>query len=392
MIAFIIYDINVCGGTHKQLLKLIEYTERQGQDFIIITKKLDLDRTYEGFRRYKDKIFVLDYFNYPDILNHRLVRRLIPVYYWWKLHIKLRNILKKCDIINIHDNGCEDLYPLMVNKKVFWQINDLPSCFREGVSANREDTQQDFEARSRLKEQTQHFKAISVNVGKNAERVKRSFGREAYVFYCGVEPVGILRDIEQTYLRFEKKEINLLSSGVFFKYRNYETQVIVVRELKKRGYDVSLHIIGDTSRDREYAKEIQDLIDKEGIHNNVTIEGQIDDKRFKQLHENSDIFMFINVDQSWGLAVFEAMSCGLPVIVSNSVGATEILNDNQDSIFVDPKDVDMIVAKIEQLINDRSRYSQISHNASEFHKQWTWDKAYCSKMYNLMMDRLGDII
>lgn len=382
-IAFLIYDINVCGGTHKQLLKLIEYTERQGTDFIIITKKLDFDKTYAGFSKYANRIKVYNYYDFPDIFRHRIIRRLIPAYNRWKLH----KMLKGYGIVNIHDNGFEDEYPFLKGKKVYWQINDLPGVFHVGVAASAQDSGWAQYMRNYILKYTREFKEITVNVSKNAERVKECLGRDSHVFYCGVEAVGIKRNIDESIRRFKKRQVNLLSSGVFFPYRNYETQIKVVKMLVEKGYDVKLNIIGDTSRGGEYPQKIQTLIDLNNLHDRITIEGQVDNERFAFLHQKADMFLFINIDQSWGLAVFEAMSCGLPVLVSKSVGATEILNDKENSIFVDPKDDYMISDEIERLINDEEYYRYISNKASKFHKNWTWDKAYCSRMYALMMNR-----
>ena len=295
-------------------------------------------------------------------------------------------MLKGCDIVNIHDNGFEDIYPMLKKKKVYWQINDLHPSFHVGASSLSIEDERSAEMREYIKRETNDFAAITVNVSKNAERVKKYLNRQSYVFYCGVEPIQINCDRNVTFARFENKQINILTSGVFLGYRNYETQVSVVKELVNRGYDVKLHIIGDTSRNPKYVNYIQQLIDSSNLYTRITIEGQVDNERFKYLHENADMFMFINVDQSWGLAVFEAMSCGLPVLVSKSVGATEILEDGKNAIFVEPKDKDAIVIEIEKLVNDKCLYKKISDNASKFHEDWTWDKAYCSKMYNLMIN------
>ena len=126
------------------------------------------------------------------------------------------------------------------------------------------------------------------------------------------------------------------------------------------------------------------MIDERNLSKHITICGQVDEDEFRRLHTDSDIFIFINLDQSWGLAVFEAMSCGLPVVVSNSVGATEILTNSKNAIFVDPKDSDAIEATIQQLMGDESYYRRISDNAGRFHTQYTWDNAYCSKMLDLI--------
>ena len=380
-IIFVIYDIDVCGGTHKQLLKLLEYTERQGRDFIIITKKLDLDKTYDGFRKYSNKIKVYDYDDFPNIFRHRLIHRLIPVYNRWKL----RQMIKGCDIVNIHDNNFEEIYPFLKGKKVYWQINDLHGAFHVGVNVNSQDSKWAQDMRNHIIKYTKEFKEVIVNVTKNAELVKKCLGRDSHVFYCGVEAVGIKRDIDESLRRFKKRQVNLLSSGVFFPYRNYETQIKAVKILVDKGYDVRLNIIGDTSRGGDYPQKIQTLIELNNLQDRVIIEGQVDNARFTSLHQKADMFLFINVDQSWGLAVFEAMSCGLPVLVSNSVGATEILDDRENSIFVDPKDEYLISNEIEKLMQNEEHYRYISNKALKFHESWTWDKAYCSKMYNLMM-------
>lgn len=376
-IAFLINDINVCGGTHKQFLKLLEYTERQGQDFIIITKVLDLDKTYPGFKRFKDKIIVIDA---PSVLKHRYVCRLIKYY----IKYKYRQLLKDVNIVNIHDGGFELDLACFEGKKVYWQVNDLPYAFHVGVAKNTEDNPWTRKFREITLNGLKNVTDLSVNVSKNAERVKECFGRDAHVFYCGVEPLEVIRDINVTLKRFQQKKINLLSSGVFFPYRNYETQVAVVKALIQKGYQVELHIIG-ALLDKEYAEKIHRMIHANHLEENIIIEGQVDDAKFRELHKNADIFLFINIDQSWGLAVFEAMSCGLPVIVSESVGAIEILSDNVDSIFVDPKDAKQISEKIISLASNEEYYRKVSDRASVFHNDWTWDKAYCSKMYNLMM-------
>ena len=60
------------------------------------------------------------------------------------------------------------------------------------------------------------------------------------------------------------------------------------------------------------------LFRTKNLKKSVTIWGEVDENTYLKLFDKADIFTFGNIDQSWGLAVFEAMSCGLPTIVSNS--------------------------------------------------------------------------
>ena len=57
-----------------------------------------------------------------------------------------------------------------------------------------------------------------------------------------------------------KHQVKLLSTGVFFSYRNYETLVLVVDYLRSKGYKVKLDIIGSTDKDKDYANKILALI------------------------------------------------------------------------------------------------------------------------------------
>lgn len=376
MIAYIINELDIRGGTHKQFLKLLEYTERQNEEFFIITTNVDFDKTYPGFRKYGDRIRILE-----KVHCSNPITKLLSVYRNSK---KLKNLLKGADVVNIHDCGFELYNKAFKDIPTVWQINDLPHIFRVGVAKNRADSLKDKITRKLILRSIGNIDRITVNVSKNADRVKDVFHRDADVLYCGIEPLPFQINIIDTFARFREKKLNLLSSGVWFPYRNYETQVKVVKALVDKGYDVKLDIIGSTNNSPGYLKYIESLIREENLMDRITIHGMVNEDKFAELHRNADIFLFINVDQSWGLAVFEAMSCGIPVIVSNSVGATEILHDGVDSIFVNPLSPGEIVDRIIQLTANEGLYKEISSRSSDFYHAYTWDKAYSAPMFNLL--------
>lgn len=380
MIAFLIKELNIRGGTHKQFLKLLEFTESKGEEFYIITKDVDLNKTYPGFIKYKDKIKIFE-------AEKRTNKNPLSLFFLHKRNSKkLAQLLRNADVVNIHDPGFETYFDSFKNIPTVWQVNDLPPSFRVGVSAKNNDSLKNWIKRNYYLRLMKYIDKFTVNVTKNATRIKEKFSRDAEVLYCGIEPIGISHKKEASFEHFKYKHINLLSSGVWFPYRNYETQVEAVKILVDKGYDVTLNIIGSTKYSPEYMSQIENLINKYGLSDRITICGMVDEDRFKQLHEEADIFMFINVDQSWGLAVFEAMSCGIPVIVSESVGATEILHDGVDSVFVNPLSPKEVVNKILMLAADEKLYSDISSNASVFHKGYTWDNAYSSKIFDILME------
>lgn len=378
MIAFLIGDLSVRGGTHKQFLKLLEYTEAQGEPFFVVTFEYLPEKTYPGFSRYADRIRVV-----PLRHGGGLISKLTNK---WAMLKQLRQAVHDADIINIHDLGFEQLLWAFRGKRVVWQINDLPYCFKVGVSKTKATWKDRLLCHLIRTTANKYVDAISVNVTKNAERIAACFGRKAEVFYCGIEPIGLARDSVATEERRQRRAINLLSSGVFMPYRNYETQVEVVEQLVALGIDTRLNIIGSTALCPEYVEQVRALIATKHLEERITICGMVDEADFVRLHTEADVFLFINIDQSWGLAVFEAMSCGMPVLVSNSVGATEILQDGEHAIFVEPTQADGISREIIRLLDDKAHYDGISDKAKHFHHRYTWEEAYCAPMLRLVKE------
>jgi len=380
MIAFLIQSLDVRGGTHKQFLKLLDYVAAQNEDFCVITKHVDWEKTYPEFRKYSSRIRILEEVTARS--RGVLARCKSTIMTRRRLKVLLRDV----DVANIHDCGYECLLPAFKGIHTVWQINDLDPAFRVGVFSRVKDSYSKLAIRSIILHGLRYVDGITVNVTKNAERVKKCMHRDAKVLYCGVEPVGLRHDMAVSFGRFDKRKVNLLSSGVWFPYRNYESQVEAVKLLVERGYDVRLSIIGATNLAPGYVQKIERMIAGYGLNDRIEICGMVDEKRFRELHEQADMFLFVNVDQSWGLAVFEAMSCGLPVIVSESVGATEILHDGVDTLFVNPKSPEAIAVKIEALMTDRELYTRISATAAQFHHRYTWDKAYSAPMLGLLKE------
>ena len=73
----------------------------------------------------------------------------------------------------------------------------------------------------------------------------------------------------------------------------------------------------------------------------------------------------------------------LPVIVSESVGAIELLHNDVDSIIVDPENVEEVSDVVLKLMNDKDYYNKISQNACNAVKEFTWDKLYSERALDL---------
>lgn len=368
-VSLLINELNIRGGTHKQFLRLCEYLQSENIDFEIIAKYYDQELTYPEFSNFK-----INYL-YSE-------KKEISFFEKLNLYINLyKKISKDSTIINIHDNGFLPLVPFLklINKKIIWQINDLPSYFLKGNSKASNDSFRNKIKRFFAKFTAKYFvNKITVNVTKNKERVFNNLGSESEVFYCGVD---VLKKFK-IHSHVKKSTINLLTTGVFFPYRNYETGIKVVKQLRDDNFDCRLDIIGDTTWNKEYADKVTSMIKTYDLEDSITVHGQVNESKFKSLFDNSDIFLFLNLDQSWGLVVFEAMSVGFPTIVSKSVGAVELLS-KEEAIIIDPLDIDAISKKIITITEDETIYNTYSKKALQHVSEMSWDNMYSKKVLNL---------
>ena len=370
-------ELNIRGGTHKQVLKLCEYLSKENE-IIIYTRIYEKEKTYPEFQKFN--IVTSDI---KSTKTRGKMRKYIDKIKDNKIENKIFiDLVSKVDIINIHDCGLARLIKIAkkMNKKVVLQINDMPRYFLEGNAKGQKDNLKNKIKRLIFKKQVKEVDEITVNVTKNKEIVKKCLKREAIVLYCGVDTNKRLDRHKKIH---NNNKLNLFSSGVFFPYRNYETLVKVINKFVKNNTEIHLDIMGATDWDKEYANSIKKMIIDMKLDKYITIWGQVDDEKYVELHNNADIFLFININQSWGLAVFEAMSCGLPVIVSESVGAIELLKNKENSIIVNPQNIDEIYNEIIKLKDNQEYYKKISDNAFEIVKDFTWDQLYSSKMFEL---------
>ena len=85
---------------------------------------------------------------------------------------------------------------------------------------------------------------------------------------------------------------------------------------------------------------------------------RISDKRIKiipsvlpnkliELYQAADVFVQPSIDEGFGMTVFEALSFGLPVVVTENVGANDLLN-SQVSITVSIRDPEALAKAIER--------------------------------------------
>ncbi len=132
--------------------------------------------------------------------------------------------------------------------------------------------------------------------------------------------------------------------------------------------DVQLRIVGKGNMLAELSVEY-------ASRKNIVFAGaKYGDVLIREYHDASALILPSSYE-SWGLVVNEAMAAGLPVIVSDQVGAAHDLVEGCDTGFVFPyRDADKLAEQMKILVEDKNLYVRFSKNAAAYMKNvWNYD-------------------
>lgn len=163
--------------------------------------------------------------------------------------------------------------------------------------------------------------------------------------YNGYSPIknNNIVKINSTKIQIDKKII--LSVGHFEKRKNFQNLIKAYNsnDFLKENYE--LIIIGN---DNGYKSQLDKLISKLKIKNNVKLLLNISDELLNFYYQNSCLFVFPSSYEGFGIPIIEAMYYELPIVASN-IDVIKEISDNSLLYFEYNNHLD-ISAKIETLL------------------------------------------
>lgn len=122
--------------------------------------------------------------------------------------------------------------------------------------------------------------------------------------------------------------------------------------------------------DGELAEWIRDYATRNGFIDNVTVHGRVDHDDIHRYYDDNDVFILHSKEtDTWeeyfGVVYAEAMSCGLPVVGSQSGAVPWVVRDGKDGILPPEGDVDALSSAILELARDPEKRRTMGRNGRE---------------------------
>ena len=220
--------------------------------------------------------------------------------------------------------------------------------------------------------------------------------RASYTVHNGIDIDHVERvssTIDRGYKRrelgFSPEDIVIVSVARFVEWKGHQLLIEAFASVFEEIPRARLLLIGDGPLYTPLSARVVEL----GLQNRIHLPGARSD--IYEILASLDIFSLdfvypVGLDaEAIGVAGFEAMAFGLPVIVGDYIGARTYIGNNERGVIVEPRDQEALAQAIVNLVKDPDRCRRLGEAAKIFAKrELNWNsliKIY-ERIYTLMVN------
>ncbi|WP_144864289.1 glycosyltransferase [Hyella patelloides] len=141
--------------------------------------------------------------------------------------------------------------------------------------------------------------------------------------------------------------------------------------LKTQGYKFSLLVVGDG----EQRTELETYCREHGLEDCVYWMGFVAYEKLSAYFERADVFVLPTFEDTWGVAVLEAMLFGKPVFCSQGAGTAELIVDGENGYVFEPMQTQQLAELMAKAIANPEQFSLMGEKSRQTMAQYTPEAA-----------------
>ncbi len=165
----------------------------------------------------------------------------------------------------------------------------------------------------------------------------------------------------------------LLYVGSAYPHKNLENLILAFDLLRKENFGYQLVLVGELDY---FYKRLMSSIKYQVLsikyHSDIIFTDFIPDSDLSQLYQNASMSVFPSFSEGFGLPPTEAMSFGVPVVVSDIPVFREILGEAV--LFFNPKNQKDIASKIKKVLEDEKIKNNLIEKGFSQIQKYSWQK------------------
>lgn len=193
----------------------------------------------------------------------------------------------------------------------------------------------------------------------------------------------VIRNKKRESLRISNDSALIVSVGELNKNKNHQIVIKALALLKKRKFDYI--ICGEGEELNQLKKLVNDL----ELNDNIHFVGFRSD--VLEILQVSDIFIFPSYREGLPRSLMEAMSVGLPAIVSNIRGNIDLIDNNKGGFIFNETNEIELANKIMKLLDNKNLINQFGHYNLEKIKKFSLENVLIElKQLYRLLSRVSD--
>jgi glycosyltransferase involved in cell wall biosynthesis len=163
--------------------------------------------------------------------------------------------------------------------------------------------------------------------------------------------------------------IRIVQVGRYTPEKGTEYSKAALNHILKKYDNVSVSFLGTCCESELVLKDFD-----ESLHHQIDVVARYTHEELPKLLMGCDIKLFPTLSEGFGLALLEAMACGLAPVTTLTPGPREIVTDGYDGILIPLRDSRAIEDSLEKLIEDRICLMNLRKNAYATAQKYSWSE------------------
>lgn len=154
---------------------------------------------------------------------------------------------------------------------------------------------------------------------------------------------------------------NIVSVNRLVPIKNIPMQIEAIARLNHEFPQIMLHILGDGPLHAELKEEIE----KRGLSTHVLLHGYKSGAALSAYLTEGDCYVLTSDFEGYGMAVIEAATAGLPIVMTDVGCAGEVIKDGESGLVVPVEDADAFTQALRSVIADRALRERLRSGAQK---------------------------
>ncbi len=352
----------VRGGPSESIIDLVDSLNKSGQETELLTTFSD-DPNFVpvDYSRIKEKVHLL------PRKQFLFYEQYVPILKSW-----LMNNVSKYKVIHIHSVFNYTSYVAMTcarRKRVPYVLRTLGHL-----------NEYDLRKKGFLKKFWLNFVDINnLNLVSAFQSTSNSETNEIKKLFPFAKVEAIPHGIRLPVLSFkaEVKDIKLLFISRLHKKKNIPAILEAISRAVKGGISINLKIAGEPNPgDEEYKNYLIKIVQDLNIQNHVEFCGFLSGQAKEDSFRWADVFVLPSFDENFGVAVMEALSYSVPVIISPQVALSKEVREFGGGWITDeknPQSADSVLEILERIHQNKNLILEESKKARLVAERFSWE-------------------